>query len=396
MKKSIAFVLLIAFIIPIFSACKGEQTDIWDGSIATSFESGDGSESAPYEIKTCAQLAYLAQQINTGVSYTGKSFSLTSNLDLNNISWTPIGNGIYAFDGNFNGNGYTVSNMNIDTLTVFDKVYSHTTTKEAVAGLFGYCTDATISNLNINDSQMLVSNIGGFDQIHTGFLVGYTQIDSLCKFQSIKIDNSIVSVKKTEEYGKTANSMLHTAGLVGYIYVAQGADCKLDLIDVNIQASIEEKADTSYVGGICGIAFCENSSLDCSNFISYLDVNWQTDFKDNAAGAFGGTGILNSYMKLNNGFSEVNTNKKSTEVEYTYSYGANAIVGKLHHTKNQDRTVSGQYEFSNLYGCVKPLEGADFEAPILSLYLMPAHAIYTEDNCYGALTPPEGFNMLPN
>ena len=83
------------------------ETDIWDGSIATSFAGGDGSETAPYEISTGAQLAFFAKQVNSGNTYANKYFILTNNIDLNNIEWTPIGNGQYAFHGS--GRGKTIS-----------------------------------------------------------------------------------------------------------------------------------------------------------------------------------------------------------------------------------------------------------------------------------------------
>jgi len=68
-----------------------EMCDIYDGSVATGFAAGDGSEENPYIIKTGSQLAYLAKTVNEGESYSGKFFKLTKNLDLNNQEWTPIG-----------------------------------------------------------------------------------------------------------------------------------------------------------------------------------------------------------------------------------------------------------------------------------------------------------------
>jgi len=35
--------------------------DIWDGSIATEFAGGNGTEEEPYLIKTASQLAYLSK-----------------------------------------------------------------------------------------------------------------------------------------------------------------------------------------------------------------------------------------------------------------------------------------------------------------------------------------------
>ena len=41
---------------------------LWDGSAATSFASGSGTEADPYIIETAAQLAFLASSVNSGTT----------------------------------------------------------------------------------------------------------------------------------------------------------------------------------------------------------------------------------------------------------------------------------------------------------------------------------------
>ena len=64
----------------------------WDGSIATAFAGGTGTESDPYQIANGAQLAYLASSVNSGETYEDKYFVLTANINLNGLPWTPIAN----------------------------------------------------------------------------------------------------------------------------------------------------------------------------------------------------------------------------------------------------------------------------------------------------------------
>ena len=52
-------------------------TDVWDGSTATGFAGGIGSESEPYQIATGAQLAYLQKQVRSGTTFEGNYFKLT-------------------------------------------------------------------------------------------------------------------------------------------------------------------------------------------------------------------------------------------------------------------------------------------------------------------------------
>ena len=81
-----------------------------------------GTEDDPYQISTGAELAYLASIANAGKSKNGVKYILVSDIDLANREWTPIG--VSRFDSFFDGNGYTVYNLNV------------TGTRE-YAGLFG-------------------------------------------------------------------------------------------------------------------------------------------------------------------------------------------------------------------------------------------------------------------
>lgn len=89
-----------------------------------------GTESNPYQITTAQEL----QNINDNVS---AHYKLMADIDLKNMDFTPIGNADSgAFSGSFDGNGYTISNLN-----VFSGKY---------AGLFGY-NEGTIKNVTLKD-----------------------------------------------------------------------------------------------------------------------------------------------------------------------------------------------------------------------------------------------------
>ena len=95
--------------------------DVCDGSVATGFDGGDGSEEDPYIIATSAQLAYLQRQVYAyGYVdiYEGEHFVLTRNLDLNNVPWTPIGQQKSSFKGSIDGQGHTISNLTVSDASV--------------------------------------------------------------------------------------------------------------------------------------------------------------------------------------------------------------------------------------------------------------------------------------
>lgn len=88
MKKAIViFLVLVLFTLtlPTLSFAKEE---IWNGTIADRFAAGDGSADDPYQIATPAQLAYFAQLVNEGNDFAFKHVVLTSDLYLNDETFS--------------------------------------------------------------------------------------------------------------------------------------------------------------------------------------------------------------------------------------------------------------------------------------------------------------------
>ncbi len=144
MKKALlSVVLVLALLLPISSvrAEESEKGDLWDGTVASGFESGDGTGRDPYIIKTAEQLAYFAESVNGGNDYADCRIELHSDIDLDKIEWTPIGNSQNVFKGTFMGKSHTVRNLKISQ-------------KGSNAGLFGCIADGEIYNLILTDSTV--------------------------------------------------------------------------------------------------------------------------------------------------------------------------------------------------------------------------------------------------
>lgn len=89
---------------------------VWDGSVASRFAGGSGTEGNPYRINTASQLAYLEKVFSDPEAYLekisndleaemnkyyGKHYKLTSNIDLNNQEWQPIGDDTRTPDADY-------------------------------------------------------------------------------------------------------------------------------------------------------------------------------------------------------------------------------------------------------------------------------------------------------
>lgn len=124
------------------------ETDVWDGTTASGFAGGTGTEGDPWLIENAEQLAYLAQQVNNGTDYERKHFRLVSDLDLRGNEWTPIGTYRKPFWGGFDGGGHTITGMTI-------------TGNRDYVGLFGECHNFTAASSYIKSVTVKQANISG-------------------------------------------------------------------------------------------------------------------------------------------------------------------------------------------------------------------------------------------
>ena len=147
---------------------------IWDGTTATAssssvFSGGTGAQDDPYIIGKAADLAQLAADVNagtgSGTDYAGKYFKQTTDIDLNNKPWTPIGTKASGpgspFKGCYDGNMHKIENLSINV-------------NSSSAGLFGYVdmsnNDVYITNLHVSGN---VTNTSTDANAYTGGIVGY-------------------------------------------------------------------------------------------------------------------------------------------------------------------------------------------------------------------------------
>ncbi|MCL2100660.1 MAG: hypothetical protein FWH22_02965, partial [Fibromonadales bacterium] len=129
---------------------------VWNGTTNTAWYNTTDTE---FTITTAEQLAGLAQLVNEGNGFNGKTINLGANIVLNNTvgweswgedtgglrSWTPIGNFVRSFSGTFDGKGHEVSGIYIS-------ITSDISFASSRQGLFGYVgTGGTVKNVGVVD-----------------------------------------------------------------------------------------------------------------------------------------------------------------------------------------------------------------------------------------------------
>ena len=246
MKKRIGSLLLIlALCFTLLPTAALAADSAWDGSIATAFAGGNGTENDPYQIADGAQLAYLASGVNQGQTYENSYFVLTADIDLANHDWTPIGNSFSGllfglpdyslFAGNLDGKGHTVSNISIGT--------ESTPLESDVFGLFG-ATGGKLSNLNLDGVTIYgtAKNVNAFGYDYVIGLAGALAGSAGGSIENCHVTNLSMTMNIPDAYRR----VYWIGGLVGAL------DGSQYIKECSASGTIKELSGKGSIGGLIG------------------------------------------------------------------------------------------------------------------------------------------------
>ncbi len=140
-----------------------------DGSIMIdgklSVANGVLADDAAYYISNKAGMFWFANEVNVKKNaFDGKTVKLTADVDLNNEVWTPVGQtGAKTFNGVFDGQNYTIYNLNVDSSSQTGANYS--------SGLFGWVETHSEGKGILKNVKIENATIKG--NHNCGALVGY-------------------------------------------------------------------------------------------------------------------------------------------------------------------------------------------------------------------------------
>jgi hypothetical protein len=322
--------------------------------IASYFESGNGTETNPYLISTPKQLEYLSLLTGTGIekNFNGKFLKLGDNIALNpSKNFTPIGITAQPFKGTFDGNGYTISGIYINSNIL------------QFTGLFGYVDNGKLKGIKITNSIVKGKyQVGGL----VGAIANENSFIESCSFSGTVagtgnyvgglVGQAIrTKIKNSYSAGEVNGTGYAVGGLTGYnggtiensysnsnvigndIYVG-------GLVGQNQTESINDKINNSYstgtvkgndgVGGLVGyITAVSSFTLNIANSYSTGAVTGN----NNVGGLFGvyaGANTQNSYATGNvNGKTGVgglvgSYNISTNTKNISNSYSAGKVTGE--------------------------------------------------------------------
>ena len=176
-----------------------------------------------------------------GTTRLSASAKLTADIDLKNychaaedgkelLSWIPIGNDNYRWEGKMDGQGHTISNLYIKTAQNY-------------VGLFGFTDGATIQDLIFDYAKVENVSTTNTKTDYTGILAGLAYGDSPSHIKGIKTTNNCTVMGQED-----------TGGIVG--------SANINLENCENHSSVK---GTSNVGGIAGFSPKRNIKR-CTNY----------------------------------------------------------------------------------------------------------------------------------
>ena len=204
---------------------------------------GTGTASDPFKVSTVADL----KRVGSGEEGPGgkewkqdKFYLQTANIDLSSEeNWTPICNTIYSFTGNYNGGGYTISNLT-------------NSEEEDNTGLFN-AVGGTVQNVRLNKVDFFgKGNVGAVAaKVYNGGKIDHCSVNDFY----ITGTGSLGGIAGTNALGATVSNCIVTNGTVftttGFGFHIGGVIGSNDGMVQNCYSTIDVSGNYP-VGGIVG------------------------------------------------------------------------------------------------------------------------------------------------
>lgn len=209
--------------------------------------SGAGTEESPYLISNVNHLTQLSVDVGAGIDYDGVYFEMTQDIDFGNQTLEPIGDEEHPFKGTFDGAGYIVSNVSIDSSNTFS------------LGFFGAIDGAEVKNLGLKNLSLTQNDVIADElQIYAGGICG---IANNSKIEQCFVKNEDGQVSPFEI---AASKRAYVGGICG---MASGSttiqNCFANM-DILVEVCTKSEIDC-HVGGVLG--YCLNSHM-CNAYFS--------------------------------------------------------------------------------------------------------------------------------
>lgn len=214
-------------------------------------------------ITTAEDLVDLTLLVSFGTNYSGTTVVIENDIDFSksNKRFLPIGSDDHCFNGDFDGRGYVISNLNVSSSGGYVGLFGHycgsnirnvvldnscnitcSDNNTKVGGIVGYVDKANNVTMENCISSVEISSPGRANGVFIGGVVG----------ASAESEYNLFTIKNCAYYGKITYSGIDRSSIIGGII----SECKGNNAITNClnagNISVNENCYRIFVGGIIG------------------------------------------------------------------------------------------------------------------------------------------------
>jgi hypothetical protein len=201
-----------------------------------------GEDSNEYTISSATQLKEMAQIVNDDTDdFCGSTVYLAASFAVSG-AWTPIGTEEHPFHGTFDGQGHTVSGVNITATVDGDSTGCY-------EGFFGYYSGETgiIENLTVEETiNVTASNTSSECACYLGGLSGYMRNGSV---RNCGARTTISLTAGSNAGSEIGDATFYIGGLAGRVSNSSIENC---YHNGAITFNSAQQQDNVYIGGLAG------------------------------------------------------------------------------------------------------------------------------------------------
>lgn len=296
-------------------------------------------------IATAEELKAFRDRVNNGE--TTLNAVLTADIDLQNETWTPIGTSSTMYAGIFDGNGHTISGLNvtgannglfkmtgaatIQNLTISDSTIGDSSNSNLLGAFVGRIKDSTtLINCHTTDTVTVSGGavgglVGGTDIANAAFTLtmercsnaaavsGYAASAQMGVGGLVGVLRNGATIKDCFNTGavtnKSTSDSAAVGGLIGSVYNNSNLKTPLTLTNVYNTGTVTASSSTSNAGGLVG-----NSTWGFNITNAYGTVTVKAG--DAYGGIIVGTVQNNVYVTVENVYVEVVSGQSSNSHAY--------------------------------------------------------------------------------
>ena len=261
-RKLLSLIMALCMVMTLLPVSALAADGNWIDSANTSWY--DDGSAAEFTIDSAEELAGLAKLVNEGKSFSGKTIKLDADISLGGKEWTPIGMSKKSFNGIFDGNEKTISNLVINSPAQSD------------VGLFGFTQSGEVKNFTLNNAKVTgyldVGAVAGtpytskYSNIDVTGLIqveGFSYVggafgkNAYANITDVDVTGDDGSYVKGDSVQNDIAYRTYLGGLAGFMgegnITVSGCDVKIDVI-----------GSTCDIGGILGILHYGNTLTNCT------------------------------------------------------------------------------------------------------------------------------------